>query len=110
MILSYFSSRGWQSWDVEHRPVIPEGMSVLIDDDLLFEDGPEVPRPATVINRWLRLLPASGAPAPYYSVSQLFSRLLRGSPLESLPCWRMCYSGAQRVTECPAADASPGLT
>jgi len=64
MILSYFSSQGWQSWDVEHRPVIPEGMPVLIDDDLLFEDGPAAPRPATLINRWLRLLPVSGAPAP----------------------------------------------
>jgi hypothetical protein len=64
MILSYFSSQGWQSWDVEHRPVIPESMPVLIDDDLLFEDGPAAPRPASVINRWLRLLPASGAPAP----------------------------------------------
>nr|WP_244604187.1 site-specific integrase [Mycobacterium attenuatum] len=39
-------------------------MPFLIDDDLLFEDGPATPRPATVINRWLRLLPASGAPAP----------------------------------------------
>jgi hypothetical protein len=64
MILSYFSSQDWQSWDVEHRPVIPEGMPVLIDDDLLFEDGPAAPRPASVVNQWLRLLPASGAPAP----------------------------------------------
>ena len=62
--MSFFSSQGWRSWDVEHRPVIPEGMPVLIDDDLLFEDGPGAPRPASVINRWLRLLPASGAPAP----------------------------------------------
>ena len=62
--MSFFSSQGWRSWDVEHRPVIPEGMPVLIDDDLLFEDGPAAQRPATVINRWLRLLPASGAPAP----------------------------------------------
>ena len=37
---------------------------MLIDDDLLFEDGPRAPRPTSVINRWLRLLPASGAPAP----------------------------------------------
>jgi site-specific recombinase XerD len=64
MILSYFSSQDWQSWDVERRPVIPEGMPVLIDDDLLFEDGPAAPRPASVVNQWLRLLPASGAPAP----------------------------------------------
>src|SRR6478752_1586283 len=62
--MTFFSSQGWRSWDVEHRPVIPEGMPVLIDDDLLFEDGPGAPRPTSVINRWLRLLPASGAPAP----------------------------------------------
>ena len=62
--MSFFSSQGWRSWDVEHRPVIPEGMPVLIDDDLLFEDGPGAPRSASVVNRWLRLLPASGAPAP----------------------------------------------
>ena len=37
---------------------------MLIDDDLRFEDGPGAPRPAAVVNRWLRLLPASGAPAP----------------------------------------------
>ena len=64
VILSFFSSQGWQSWDIEHRPLIPEGMPVLVDDDLRFEDGPGVPRPAAVVNRWLRELPASGAPAP----------------------------------------------
>ncbi len=64
MILSYFSSLDWRSWDLEHRPVIPEGMAFLIDDDLLFEDGPAAPRQASVVNRWLRELPASGAPAP----------------------------------------------
>ena len=46
MILSFFSSQGWESWDVEHRPLIPERMPVLVDDDLLFEDGPG--RPAAV--------------------------------------------------------------
>lgn len=64
MILTFFSSRGWESWDVEHRPLIPEGMPVLVDDDLCFEDGPGAPRPAAVVNRWLRELPAGGAPAP----------------------------------------------
>ncbi|MGA5135291.1 site-specific integrase [Streptomyces olivoreticuli] len=64
MILSFFSSRGWESWDVEHRPLIPEGMPVLVDDDLCFEDGPAAARPTVVVNRWLRELPASGAPAP----------------------------------------------
>ncbi|GAA4340664.1 hypothetical protein GCM10023086_76310 [Streptomyces venetus] len=64
LLLNFFSSRGWQSWDIEHRPLIPEGMPVLIDNDLRFEDGPAAPRPTAVVNRWLRELPASGAPAP----------------------------------------------
>lgn len=63
MILSLFSSDGWQGWDVERRPLIPEGMPVLIDDDLVFEDGQAAPRATTVVNRWLRELPSSGAPA-----------------------------------------------
>lgn len=64
MILSFFSSTGWRSWDLEHRPLIPERMPVLVDDDLRFEDGPAAPRAAAVVNRWLRELPASGAPSP----------------------------------------------
>ncbi len=64
MILSFFTSQGWESWDVERRPLIPERMPVLVDDDLRFEDGPGAPRPTVVVNRWLRELPASGAPAP----------------------------------------------
>ncbi len=64
MILSFFSSQGWESWDIERRPLLPERMPVLVDDDLRFEDGPGAPRPVTVVNRWLRELPASGCPAP----------------------------------------------
>lgn len=64
VILSYFSSQGWQSWDVEHRPLIPERMPVLVDHDLRFEDGPGAARSAAVVNRWLRELPASGVPSP----------------------------------------------
>ncbi|MGH9066836.1 MAG: tyrosine-type recombinase/integrase [Acidimicrobiales bacterium] len=64
VILTKFSSRGFEGWDVERRPLFPEGMPVLIDADLLFEDGPASPRPTTVVNSWLRGLPASGAPAP----------------------------------------------
>jgi hypothetical protein len=45
VILTFFSSRGWQSWDLEYRPLIPEGMAVLVDDDLRLEDGPAAPRP-----------------------------------------------------------------
>jgi site-specific recombinase XerD len=64
MFINFFSSRGWESWDIEHRPLIPERMPVLIDDDLRFEDGPGVPRSAGAMNRWLRELPSSGAPSP----------------------------------------------
>lgn len=64
MILSFFSSRGWESWDVGDRPLLPERMPVLVDEDLRFEDGPGAPRPSTVVNQWLRELPASGCPAP----------------------------------------------
>ena len=64
MILTFFSSRGWESWGLEHRPLVAERMPVLIDDDLLLEDEPGRPRPASVVNQWLRQLPVSGAPAP----------------------------------------------
>lgn len=64
VILTYFSSRGWESWDIAHRPLLPEGMPVLVDDDLLFEGGPGAPRTSVAVNQWLRELPASGAPSP----------------------------------------------
>ena len=48
---------------------------MLIDDDLLFEDGPAAPRPATVVNCWLRGLPSSGAPAP--SSWESYARVLK---------------------------------
>ena len=81
VILSFFSSRGWESWDVANRPLIPERMPVLVDDDLLFEDGPGAPRPAVAVNRWLRELPASGCPAPgswesYARVVKVWSEFL----------------------------------
>jgi site-specific recombinase XerD len=64
VILMFFSSQGWESWGLDSRPLIPERMPVLLDDDLLFEDGPGAPRSVVAANRWLRLLPASGAPSP----------------------------------------------
>ena len=64
MIMSFFSSRGWESWDIASRPLIPERMPVLADDDLLFEDGPGAPRPVVAVSQWLRELPASGCPSP----------------------------------------------
>ncbi|OLZ50292.1 integrase [Amycolatopsis keratiniphila subsp. nogabecina] len=72
--LIFFSSGGWESWDVQRRPVIPDGMPVLVDDDLAFEDA-SGPRPATVVNRWLRELPSSGCPAP--SSWESYARVLR---------------------------------
>lgn len=76
LTLTLFSSRGFESWDVERRPLIPEGMPVLIDADLVFEDGPAAPRPTTVVNGWLRELPASGAPAP--SSWANYARVVKG--------------------------------
>ena len=64
MILSFFSAQGWESWNVERRPLIPQRMPVLVDEDLRFEDDPGAPRPTVAVNGWLRELPASGAPAP----------------------------------------------
>ena len=64
VIMSFFSSRGWESWDIANRPLIPERMPVLVDDDLLFEDGSGDPRPSVAVNQWLRELPSSGAPSP----------------------------------------------
>ncbi len=75
VILNFFSSQGWQSWDLEHRPLIPERMPVLVDDDLRFEDGFAAPRPALVVNRWLRELPSSGAPAA--SSWESYARVLK---------------------------------
>jgi site-specific recombinase XerC len=75
MLMSFFSSRGWESWDLEHRPLIPERMPVLIDDDLLFEDGPGARRPIVAVNRWLRELPVSGAPAP--STWETYARIVK---------------------------------
>jgi hypothetical protein len=54
MILSFFWSQGWESWEVERRPLIPERMPVLVDDDLRFENAPGAPRPTVAVNRWLR--------------------------------------------------------
>ncbi len=75
VILSFFSSRGWESWDIAHRPLVPERMPVLVDDDLLFEDGPGAPRPSAAVNQWLRELPASGAPSP--KSWEYYARVLR---------------------------------
>jgi hypothetical protein len=47
MLINLFSSRGWESWGLEHRPLIPERMPVLIDEDLKFAILVEAaPRPS----------------------------------------------------------------
>ena len=74
MQLTFFSSVGWESWDVEARPAIPDRMPVLVDDDLRFEDDGG-PRPAVAVNRWLRELPSSGAPAA--GTWAVYARVLR---------------------------------
>jgi site-specific recombinase XerD len=63
MILTTFSASGWQSWNLQRKPLIRDGMPVLIDDDLRFEDDDGTQRPAVAVNRWLQELPVSGAPA-----------------------------------------------
>jgi integrase len=73
--LIYYSSGGYQSWNVRTRPAIPEGMPILVDDDLRFEDGVGQPRPTAVVNQWLRELPASGCPSPGSWVA--YARALR---------------------------------
>lgn len=74
MELAFFSSEGWESWGLEHQPVIPELMPILVDHDLRFEDEVGV-RPTVVMNRWLRELPASGCPAP--GSWAVYARVLR---------------------------------
>jgi len=73
--LLFFTAEGSGSWGLDRRPVIPEAMPILIDDDLRFDDGPAAPRAATVLNRWLRELPVSGCPAP--ESWAVYARVLR---------------------------------
>jgi len=63
VLLHHFDPAGCDEWDLRGRPLIRTGMPVLIDEDLRFEDE-HGPRPVTVINRWLRELPVSGAASP----------------------------------------------
>jgi len=71
----FFSSAGWQDWDVRRQPLIRQGMPVLVDDDLRFEDERGA-RPTVVVNQWLRELPVSGAPAP--NTWEVYARALKG--------------------------------
>ena len=65
----------WQDWDVRQQPLVRQGMPVLLDDDLRFEDERGA-RPVVVVNRWLRELPVSGAPAP--NTWDVYARALKG--------------------------------
>jgi site-specific recombinase XerD len=73
--LIFFSSVGWKDWDVERQPLIRSGMPVLVDDDLLFEDGCGL-RATVVVNQWLWELPVSGAPSP--NTWEVYARALKG--------------------------------
>lgn len=57
-----YSSSEWETWGLECKPVIPEGMSLIFDEDLLFEDDRGL-RPAAVVNRWACELPTSKVPS-----------------------------------------------
>jgi hypothetical protein len=59
MHLIFFSSAGWEDWDLEHSPLTRNATPVLIDDDLRFEDE-FGPRATVAANRWLGELPISG--------------------------------------------------
>jgi integrase len=74
MHLVFFSGEGWRSWGSAARPAIPDGMPILLDDDLVWEEAGGL-RPAAVVNRWLRELPSSGCPAP--SSWRCYARVLR---------------------------------
>jgi integrase len=75
VILHFFSSEGWERWGLGQRPLIRERMPVLVDEDLRFEDAVGV-RPVAVMNRWLRELPVSGAPAP--KTWRTYAQVLKG--------------------------------
>ncbi|OXM56450.1 integrase [Amycolatopsis thailandensis] len=74
MKLIFYSSSGWETWCLEHRPVVPEGVPILIDEDLQFEDGVDQ-RPTVTVNRWLRELPSAGVHSP--NSWEVYARALR---------------------------------
>lgn len=60
---SWRSSPCWTERS-QRSTVDPRGDACARRRDLRFEGGPAAPRPTAMMNRWLRELPASGAPAP----------------------------------------------
>lgn len=75
MHLFFFSAAGWEGWDLDRRPLIRQGMPVLVDDDLRFEDERGL-RASVMVNQWLRELPVSGAPSP--NTWEVYARALKG--------------------------------
>jgi hypothetical protein len=51
--LIFFSAAGWEGWNLDRRPLIRQGMPVLVDDDLRLEDE-QGPRASVTVNQWLR--------------------------------------------------------
>ena len=76
MHLFFYRRTDWETWGLGRRPLIPEGMALLVDEDLIFEEHGNL-RPAAVVNRWLQELPISGAPSPH----------TRKSYAQALPSW-----------------------
>src|SRR5262249_31410696 len=88
-------------------------MPVLVDDDLRFEDGPAAPRPAVVVNRWLRELPASGAPSAsswetYARAVKEWAEFLSGHGVGLFESRERLKSGLSRYAEHRAAGAGQG--
>ena len=81
---------------------------MLVDDDLRLEDGPAAPRPAVMVNRWLRELPASGAPAPsswenYARAVKEWAEFLAGHGVGLVDSRERLKSGLSRYAEHRAA-------
>ncbi|MER5665037.1 hypothetical protein [Streptomyces mirabilis] len=68
MEVAFYSSDSWESWGLSAKPVIPEGMAFLIDDDLLFQDEHGL-RATAAANEWLRLRPTEKCPAPLMALA-----------------------------------------
>jgi integrase len=102
MQLTFFSCRGWESWDVSAKPAMPEGMPVLVDDDLVFESE-GVSRATVAVNRWLRELPSSGAPAA--GTWAVYARVLRDWMVFCAGHGVEVFAGRERLTSVLGAYA-----
>jgi len=76
-----------------------------------LEDGPAAPRPAVMVNRWLRELPASGAPAPsswenYARAVKAWAEFLAGHGVGLFDSRERLKSGLSRYAEHRAAGSA----